>query len=709
MHPHSQPDTGSKRSLADELLEIGWLLVAILVPLAANMWARQPFEPTKAAILHTLVWAMAGIWLVDSLRGYRSIHSQLEGNPLLWPALGVAVTQMVATILAVDWRLALWGSYERSQGAITLLSYLLLFLVVTARLRTLPRARRLLAAMVLTSLPLIGLGLGQVLGWDPFGLISDARSPAYATLGRSNFLGAYLAMLLPLTLALTLNAYDRWKRLTGLGLTAIQAVVIALTLARGAWLSAGTALAVFFLLWLWPLLARGWRIAMSAGLAAGLGSVLAGALLLGGEGGSTAARLTIWRASLDLIAQRPLFGFGPDNLGPIFARVYPPQLVYYQGRGVAVDRAHNLLLDWTLTAGMMGTLAGLLLLAVFFLVGWRTAQQAAGSETRRLLVACLAAVTGNVVGNLVSFDLTATSAATWLLMAVVASAGAWKWAGGKTAAGDNIPAEVGKKQPLSRWVAALGLLGVAVLGVGIVQASVRAVAADILAQVADERSAVGDLAGATSTREQAVALWPDETAHRLALSWTCLQQAQTGSGSPEPWLQRSEAELLAARDLRPGDHEIWAALGELYGLWGNRWDSGKLPLAHKAYRHATDLAPHQATLYTDWGMVDLGSGKLAQAAAKFRRAVDLDATDGYAWTHLGDVEWALGRTDEALAAYTQATHWAPGLSYAHLGMARCYGDLGREKAARLALQQALQLDPTNPAALALRQRLGMEQ
>ncbi len=42
-------DRVSERNLADGLLEVGWLLVAILVPLGVNLWASQPFEPSQAA------------------------------------------------------------------------------------------------------------------------------------------------------------------------------------------------------------------------------------------------------------------------------------------------------------------------------------------------------------------------------------------------------------------------------------------------------------------------------------------------------------------------------------------------------------------------------------------------------------------------------------------------------------------------------------
>jgi tetratricopeptide (TPR) repeat protein len=689
----------------DALLETCWLLAAILAPLVINLWTKQPFEPTKAALLRSLAWTMAGLWLVDSLRTGKSPWQELHRNPLLWPVLAVAATQAMATLFATDRGLSLYGSYERAQGGLTQLSYVLLFLVVSARLRTHGQAQRLVTAMVFTAVPVVGLGLAQATGWQPVDLVTDAQSPLYTTLGRSNFTGAYLAMLLPLTVALALIARPRWQRLAGLGLALGELIVIALTLARGAWLAAGVAAAACGLLWVWPRLARRWRIAAAGGGLVALAGLVAGLGWLSGQGTSAAARLAIWHATLDLIARRPLLGYGPEALGLVSPRVYPPQLVYYQGRGILVDRAHNVLLDWAVTSGVLGLLAGIALLAAFFTLGWRAVQQASNPQQRALLVACLAAVAGNVAGNLVTFDVTATATAAWLLLALLPALGVGAGGGGKRFASDS--------PPLTPTLSSLGRGGIAVLlalGIAgaIFQFNIRPLTADIAARAADDRAATGDWLGAIAAQERAVTLWSVEPVHHRALSWAYLQQAGASTGSPLPWLERAEAELWTARDLRPGDYRIWAAFGELYAVWGRRWDAAKLDLAHDAYRQATALAPNHAFLYTGWGLVDLEERHLADAVTRFRQAVELDATDGYAFAHLGDAEFAQGHADEALAAYLQAVHWAPELSYAYLGLARCYWQQGRREAATAAAEQALQLDPGNSSAWALRREMDLE-
>jgi O-antigen ligase len=81
--------------------------------------------------------------------------------------------------------------------------------------------------------------------------------------------------------------------------------------------------------------------------------------------------MTIWRAGLPLVAQRPWFGYGPETTRAVFATVYPPQLVYYQGRDVVVDRAHNLWLDLALPAGAAGVVTLGALLAATGRQVWR--------------------------------------------------------------------------------------------------------------------------------------------------------------------------------------------------------------------------------------------------------------------------------------------------------------------------------------------------
>ncbi len=670
-------------------------MLAVLVPLTVNLWGQQPFELSRAALARTLVWALAGLALADALLARRLLWPTRPARPLLAPLGLLALALIVTTATAANPVLSLWGSYDRAQGAVTLLTYLLLCLLVADYRRDLTAARRLLAALAAAGIPLVLLGLLQRAGWTLPGLVSDARSPVYATLGRANFLGAYLALLAPPTLALLLIAGDRARRGLWAALLTGELVVIGLTQARSAWLATAVALALFALLWWGP------RLAPRRRRAAWLGACLLAAggplivLSLGERlGGAIAARLAIWQGTLALIGRRPLLGYGADALGPLFPRVYPPELVYYQGREVFVDRAHNLLLDWAVTAGLPGLLAFALVLGTFVLVVGRALRRPLPPARRALLIAALAAVLGNAVNNLLSFDVTATAVAAWLLMGLgVAQAG-----------GEPSPADAPLTVHSPRRWAAVALV-FAAIALAAWQLNARPVLADVAARQAHLRADRGDRAGAVAAAERAIAHWPAEPAHHLLLSQAAWELAIANPADAPAWLARAEVALTAARQRRPTDPATWWHTAAFYTAAARQFGGEAGALADDAYRRATALAPTQAALYAAWGRAHLESQNPEAAAVALRQAVSLDATHGQAYLDLGAAELALGRIEVALADYREAARLLPASGEAHAGLAHCYWLLDQPREAGLAVEAALARDPGNARAIAVAQAL----
>ncbi len=395
-----------RRSFADRLLEGGWLAIAVLVPLAINPWGESVFALPKAVVLRTLVCGMAGVWVAAEFLNRRPTDQTLRQSPLTMPVAVLLTVIVAATVLAQAPLLSLWGSHERAEGALTLVCLPILALLVATRLPGAAGAARLFWALSATTLPLAAYSALQLFGSDPLGLVTDARSPVFATLGRANFLGAYLAMLVPLTLSLRVLASHPIVKALATTLLALQVAVLLATQTRASALAFVVAIACWFALThrrrLLGLRRRTPALVAAWGL---LAVLLATALGFAQAGGSGAARLAIWQGTQKLIAARPLLGYGPDSLGQVFPRVYPPELVYYQGRGLDVDRAHNLVLDWTVTLGVLGLFAGAAVLFVVLRSGWRTlardaGQPAPGGRNQEILViGALAALIGNLAGG----------------------------------------------------------------------------------------------------------------------------------------------------------------------------------------------------------------------------------------------------------------------------------------------------------------------
>jgi tetratricopeptide (TPR) repeat protein len=187
----------------------------------------------------------------------------------------LALSLVVGSILSVDPRLSWLGSYPRFQGAWTQLSYLLIFSLTLAHLRTRAQWRRAAYAMILASLPVALYAILQALGFDPVPNTVGSRR-AYSTLGNPIFLGAYVLMVAFVTLfelGRTVTALAQRetlpssRRLTGqlpallraLALSTIlicQLAALVLSQSRGPFLGLLAGAYVFFLVL--ALAVRGW-------------------------------------------------------------------------------------------------------------------------------------------------------------------------------------------------------------------------------------------------------------------------------------------------------------------------------------------------------------------------------------------------------------------------------------------------------------------
>jgi cytochrome c-type biogenesis protein CcmH/NrfG/O-antigen ligase len=664
-----------------------WLLLVTLAPLWVNLWGQQPFELPKVMLVRSLIWVLASLFIIEQFLKRRSFSRQSWANPLFGPLGLLALTILVTTATAIDWRLSLWGSYERGQGAITILSYLLLFALAAVQFRRVARARLLITAMAGTAVPLVLISLAQKGGWNPFNLVSDARSPVFATLGRANFLGAYLVILLPLTLALLLTSRKRGVRLLWAAVLLGDILVIGLTQARGAILAAFISLLLFALIWWDSHLKRKWRMLGWSGLIMlGSSGPLAVLWLGRGEAGSSAARLAIWQGVVELIRERPFLGYGLDSMSLVFPRVYLPELVYYQGREFFVDRAHNLFLDWALAAGIPGLLAFLFLLGSFLFLSGRSLQKGHTSRKRALLAAIVAAVVANSANNLVSFDVTPSAAATWLLMGVGTALA--------MAPINLTPQREVEKDPTQHWM--LSAFLVLFFGTAIWHLNARPLIADSFARSAVGQAQNGEWIEANANAAQAVALWPFEATYYVQLGQTYQQLASDEAAQASTHLRQAKTALQKARQLRPDDWRLWLSTAQFYTAVDKRSQ------ADDAYRQALSLAPNQATIYIAWAQTFNDPQK---AAPLLREAVRLDGSNGQAYIYLGAAELALNRLDIALADYHEAVRLAPDSSHAYAGLANVYWQMDQPQEALLAAQQALVCNPQNAGALTVIQAL----
>ncbi len=359
----------------------GIVLVALAaVPVFFDIQSVTSFEPDKGALLRSLAaWAVL-IWLGEDRRQRR--HRWWLQPAWVALAAVLAVT-VLTTVTALDPVTAFWGSYERGQGLLAVVTGCILLLCAYRAGRQGQVWWLVDAALIGHALPAL-YGLLQVAGFDPVTAETVSFVPgtrAAATAGNPNFLADSLLMALILALARievgpTSSRVQRWG-LSGYAL--ILAAALMATGSRSALLATIAALAVL-------LLARGRQNRRQGVREAGLAVLTLGGLLLflawamptrlpprladlfssGGTGGQ---RLLFAQGVIAMLAAHPRYavvGLGPDNLPLGLAPYVPAALAHFEVDWAfrIPDRTHAYALDLLAQFGWPGVVAWTLLWSV---------------------------------------------------------------------------------------------------------------------------------------------------------------------------------------------------------------------------------------------------------------------------------------------------------------------------------------------------------
>lgn len=200
------------------------------------------------------MWLTWGLTIVIAIAWFTKMTIartfKIQRTPFDIPLLLFLLSQLISTIFSLDSRVSFWGYYSRFNGGfLSLFSYIFLFYAFISNLEK-RHALRLIYISIIAGLIVVLWGLPSHFGYDLTCLIfrgtynvscwTDAFRPtirAFSSLGQPAWLAAYLALLIPLSVALLLSTLPIKKIIlkTGLFVSVIllSAVFIVLTAASG--------------------------------------------------------------------------------------------------------------------------------------------------------------------------------------------------------------------------------------------------------------------------------------------------------------------------------------------------------------------------------------------------------------------------------------------------------------------------------------------
>ncbi|MBC8264506.1 MAG: O-antigen ligase family protein, partial [Anaerolineales bacterium] len=419
----------------DKIIEAGWLTAAIVTPLFFNWYSNRVFEASKVALLRSITVVMLAAWLIKALEKGLSGERQ-NGKPatislrtpLIMPVLFFVGAYLLSTMTSVSPRVSFWGSYHRRQGLYVIICYIAIFFSMLKTLRTRQQLERLITVILITSLPASLYGIMQHYEVDPLVWVRPLSwmgrivQRVESTLGNPILIGAYLIMVVPLTVWQIVRFFSlvrtkgkkAGRSLVLFGcyvlLLLLQLICLVLTQSRGPVMGLMSGVLFFFLLWAALRGRRGLALA-AVGVSIALFTILAilnlpNTPLSFAEEMPYVQRLTaiykdimydrslIWSGAVNMMTAdriRTVIGYGPESMGLIFYPYMHPDWAAMKGYQEIADRCHNETLDTWVTGGLIGLSAYLLLFSSIFYYGLKWLGLIANSRQRTFFViTCLA-------------------------------------------------------------------------------------------------------------------------------------------------------------------------------------------------------------------------------------------------------------------------------------------------------------------------------
>jgi len=397
-----------------------------------------PLFPILAAI--ALFLALVDIWRQE----YRTIIRR----PLNWGLAILSLWLIITSCFALH-------PIEAFLGLANLPPFFLGFATYNVLIQTPGQLRRLAWILVIPSVVVVILGLGQIfLGWAHperlpalFGWVLEANGNPPGRMASvfiyANILAAYLQMVLILGLGLWIERFQAWRVRSSKSpdwvlwfLTVLvigNAIALLLTSSRNAWGIAVIACLAFALYLGWHWLVVSVATAVGSILWASFGSEFLGRQWLRQiipayfwarlsdqlhpDRPVALLRTTQWQFTLSMTQERPWLGWGLRNFTPL----------YEAKMGIWLGHPHNLLLMLTAETGIPATLllyglvGSIMVRGVQLLRAWSTSASDQGYQDKLILFTYLLAFGCCTLFNLVDvtlFDLRVNSL-NWLLLSAI--------------------------------------------------------------------------------------------------------------------------------------------------------------------------------------------------------------------------------------------------------------------------------------------------
>lgn len=185
-----------------KILVYSFYALFFLVPLIMTPWNFELFEYNKMMLVYFLTVIIAGAWLTRMILVKKVL---LARTPFDIPIVLFFLSQFLSTFFSLDFHTSVWGYYSRFHGGLlSTISYILLYYAFVSNFKK-ENLHTLLKWFLISGLLVSFYGILEHFGIDAQYWVQDVQNRVFSTLGQPNWLAAWIAILMPIPLALGLN------------------------------------------------------------------------------------------------------------------------------------------------------------------------------------------------------------------------------------------------------------------------------------------------------------------------------------------------------------------------------------------------------------------------------------------------------------------------------------------------------------------------
>lgn len=679
-----------------------------LVPLVFDPSLDMPFVASKALLSHGLAYVLAAViaGLLIEFGTAFFVRSWIHV-----PVLAFLIANCAAAVFAVDRTLALFGTHARMLGLGSTLDLVVLYFAVVLLVRTRRDAFAVGISILAASSLVLGYEIVQIVGRDPFRWSIDSVARPFSTFGQATALAQYLTVLALGVFAcgLFVERLPAFVRVLVLLYSGLLLLGSAATGTRSALvgLVVGSAALVLVVWRVHP--SRRARALSVLGAASGI-AALAGVLLFTPLGArlaatiespaledddevvarlepSTAGRLALYEIGIDMVRERPVLGYGPDNFTVGVPRYRPeraPELI----RQNVVSSAHSWVVQVATSSGLVGLACFVAVALVAFSLALRKGLPTGGIAGAAMLGAFLG--TGLTTVNEFGTE--------WLFWFSVGAIAASRAAIQRSSNPDEFQVGKGRLGRHDAWVTRVVILFLVATAALVALNGVTALGASRSARGSQEARLGGQRPLAVALAQSATRADPGRAEY-----WHILGLAYTATVS---WREAVSAFDRAAT-LAPHDVRYIGDLAAAQLILAGTGDVSARSRARELGERATQVDPNNPRAHLTRAVVMQVLGDLPEALRSAERALALDpgSRNERLYVTAAQVMLDSGRPADAVRVARQGIA-ALGLTNAsvttRIELARALLASGQPLEALAELDTTLTIRPNDPTAQRLR-------